>query len=883
MPHRTILIRLQLICALLFLAKVALCQVTISGKVQSDKGEGLGKASISLEEKSTNKIIKYAISDDKGNFAITINSTDTFFIISIKKLNYEFVTQQIKNETASYNFVLAPKVTTLKEVVVKNTAIRQKGDTLSYSVNAFADQKDRSIGDVIAKLPGVEVQPDGKILYQGKPIQKYYIDGMDLLEGKYNLANNNLPFQAVTSVQILENHQPIRVLDSLVPSDRASLNIKLKNPVTVSGSLKAGIGASPLLWDVNLSPMVFNRKLQFIGSYQTNNVGVDVSRELKTLTVENLMEQLENNTDKKDLVEIVALKTPPVSTKRFLDNNSHMITGNFLRKLKQDMELRLNVSYINDYVKQNGQNTTEYFLPTGNVDFNEWVSNKYFSNELRADFTLQKNTPKSYFKNSLRTLVDLNLNRGAVVNNSANVSQQVNTRYRVFSNQFKWITKLGKQLITISSFTAYSRGPQDLYITPGQFMQVLNSNVPFENLQQNTQQEIFQTNNYLEFTKGLGKVTLMAKTGFKYQQQNTNTSILKETVSLKNEFENNINNKLLKLFVTPSFTYKEKSIRANVQMPISMYSLSVSDKMLLQSQQKDVLAFDPTVSVSYDVNNYWQLAMGGAYSNSFQDYDRIFYGYLLQNYRTLMQNNFPIAQNKTVSLNNGIYYRHALKSIFFNLSGRYSATERPYVLEPVINPNGTQQVKANLLNNKITNYSIRGDFSKYASRIKTTFGFDMEYAVNLGNQILQGRLVKSTNKAYRPGLKANIRLSDFWSVDYRTKGEFSKNQLDNRSGESVLSISQLLKLNFFPNKFNFIGITAEHYYNEFATTTNHIFYADVTWRYSLKKQRIDLEAGVTNIFNQQQYITATFTDFYFFKSGFQIRPRQVLASIKWLF
>ena len=67
-------------------------------------------------------------------------------------------------------------------------------------------------------MPGIEVLDDGKILYQGKPINKYYIEGLDLLEGKYNLANKNLPHKEVTKVQVLENHQPIKVLDSLVYS-----------------------------------------------------------------------------------------------------------------------------------------------------------------------------------------------------------------------------------------------------------------------------------------------------------------------------------------------------------------------------------------------------------------------------------------------------------------------------------------------------------------------------------------------------------------------------------------------------------------------------------------------------------------------------------------
>lgn len=873
-----------LLIGLLFVCTENLfCQTVISGKITNDKGEALPQASVTLAEKKSGKIISFAISGSDGAFAITANSNDSFLVLSIKKINCEFVVQTIKNQGGFFPFSLRTKITELKEVTVKNTAIRQKGDTLNFTVNAFADQKDRSIGDVIAKLPGIEVQSDGKILYQGKPIQKYYIDGLDLLEGRYNLANNNLPYQAVSTVQVLENHQPIRVLDSLVPSDRASLNIKLKKPVTVSGSVKAGLGLSPLLWDVNASPMVFTKNLQFIGSYQTNNVGIDVNRELKTLTVENLLEQLENNTEQKTLTEIVPIKTPPVSSRRYLDNNSHLVSGNFLRKLKNQTELRFNFSYINDYVKQNGQNNTVYYLPAGNVDFKESVANKYFSNDWRTDFTIQRNTPKGYLKNSFKTQFENSLNRGAIVNNAVNIGQGFTSRYKVFSNQLKWITSVGKQLITLFSFTAYNEGPQDLSVTPGQFVQVLNNNISFENLQQTILQKNFQTNNYVELTKRLKKIVFMGKVGVKYQQQLTTAKLLKESQPIKNEFENNLKNQLLKVFITPALAYKTSTFQFGLQLPISYYDLAINDRSLAQSQQKRLLAFDPAMNANYEFNNYWQMSLGAGYNNSFQDYDRIAYGYLLQNYRTLLRNNFPIAQNKALSFNNGIYYRHALKSLFLNITNRYSIVQRPYILEPIISPNGTQQIKANPISNKATNLTVRMDASKYASGIKTTFGLDMEYAVNTGKQILQGKLLTSTNRSYRPGMKANVKLASYCSFDYRAKGDFSVNQLEGRDAESVQMLSQLLRLNIFPTPTQFLGITAEHYYNEFATSSRHVFYADLTWRYTLKKQRIDLEANLANVFDQQAYINTSFTDFYFLSNSFTIRPRQLLLSMKWLF
>jgi hypothetical protein len=67
---------------------------------------------------------------------------------------------------------------------VKITApkIKQTGDTISYSVIDFSDKNDRTIGDVLKKLPGVDVTESGQILYQNKPINKFYIEGSDLLQ-----------------------------------------------------------------------------------------------------------------------------------------------------------------------------------------------------------------------------------------------------------------------------------------------------------------------------------------------------------------------------------------------------------------------------------------------------------------------------------------------------------------------------------------------------------------------------------------------------------------------------------------------------------------------------------------------------------------------------
>lgn len=56
------------------------------------------------------------------------------------------------------------------------------GDTLSYLVGAYQEQGDRVIGDVLKRMPGIEVSNDGGIKYNGKAIRKFYVEEMDLLQ-----------------------------------------------------------------------------------------------------------------------------------------------------------------------------------------------------------------------------------------------------------------------------------------------------------------------------------------------------------------------------------------------------------------------------------------------------------------------------------------------------------------------------------------------------------------------------------------------------------------------------------------------------------------------------------------------------------------------------
>lgn len=859
-------------------------QNIISGTVISEDGELLLATNVTITDENK-KLQGFAVTNDKGIFSIKLKKEISGLIfLNARRLGYAPHTEQIENKTQTIELILFSESTVLEEVIIESyRPISQRGDTISYHVGSFAEQKDRSIGDVLSKMPGIDVLPDGRVLYQGRPIEKYYIEGMDLLEGKYNLANSNLPHVAVTSVEILENHQPIQVLDSLVSSDRTSLNIRLKKDVTLTGVANVATGVSPLLWEANVTPMLFKKTQQAIVSYQANNTGIDAERELKTLTLQDLMEQMENTTEKSDMLGIVTPAIPNISGKRFLDNNVHMLTGNFLSKLRNQTEVRLNISYLNDYQQQVGGNLTKYFLPQGDVILEESISNRIFNNDLQANLTIHKNTKESFFKNSFKTQLNWDGQHGMIRAGSTTINQYLQNPYYSFSNQLKWVTPIGGQLFTVYSFINYNRTPQQLSVYPGQFTDVLNSGDEYENIRQQTERDVFQTNNYLEHTKKIKNYTIGTKIGFNIASREVNSQLFRDEVLLEDEFRNGQRGKNYKLYLQPNIAYKYNKWDMNFQLPVSYQGVEITNSYLNKIQENEGVVIAPRFSIRYDWDAYWRSSANIGYNNDFQSSESVLFGYLMNNYRTLQISDYPVERRESTTFNFGLNYRNPIKSLFFSTFYLFYHNINPFLFRNVVQDDGTRLLTVLDKENTLYSHNINTKVSKYFSRIKTTLSLGMDIYLQQGDQLVNTVVVNTTNRNLKPNLKINTRFTEIISMDYGLETNFRSNKTKGLQQQNIFSLSENIKFNIYPKSNQYIGVSMEHHYNDFLADNKHNFYADLLYRYTITKSNIDLEFRLMNILNENTYVNSSFSDFYFYQSVFRIRPRQAMLGIKFSF
>ncbi|MBO0948789.1 carboxypeptidase-like regulatory domain-containing protein [Fibrella forsythiae] len=872
---------------LVLLVSTATAQSVISGKVVDHQRKSLAGIIVTLQPLDGPTITAYAITDYDGRFSIRYTSNQDSILIKATGLAWKPVEKRILNNSQNIVISLDSQPILLKDVNVKPPPILKIGDTLAYSVQEFKSQSDRVIADIIRKLPGVEIEVDGRILYQGKPINKYYIEGLDLLESKYRLANDNLPINAVSQVQIIENHQPIRMLDSLVFSDRAALNIKLKSNIVVTGTAHLGAGISPFLWDTNVTPMVFTRNNQFIASWQANNTGINVSRQLKTISPGTVFNPLQNDDEKKDWVTLQPIATPPFYDTRWLINNVHIGTVNYLKKLANELELRINLSYINDYQQQRGNTSTTFYTQSDTINLNEKKYNQFYFNSIEASLTLQKNNSNKYIKNKFSLKGNWDSQQGLILMNQTLVTQNLSDPFYWLKNEFGTIYKIKRSLINVQSNSSLSRVPQSLLVNPGQFTDLINQGESYDLINQSVLANSFVSDNSASLMKNLSNFTISSVIGFNIESLKVNSSLSSlingETSFLDKRFSNQLNWFKLNTYVKLKTQYSKGAWRLEIDSPLNYYKFSISDTVAGKSQQLNRLVLEPKFNLNFDINSLLAVNSTISYRNRFGEIEDIYYGYLLRTYRTIQRRDVPLQDNKLISSAIGLNYRDPAKATFGSLFYSHSVTTNNLLYSSNVTATGALEYSAIAQANQSFSNLIIGQISKYFPYIKTSIRLKTNWTKLVQEQLVNSQLITISNQSINPECDFFTTINTLVEFQYNYRLSIYSTYFDKATPRNTSQQKHFFKINFHPSKFSTLIIENDFYVNDLTTGPTKNLFTTLLFRQTLSKKKIDFETVWSNIWNTKSIITGTLTSFSYIESSYELRPMQITQKVRFSF
>ncbi len=858
---------ISLICFLVSASAVA--QVNVSGTIiDKESNEPLAGASV-IVKGADGKIKKYVTSKSDGGFAMSLPSI-VGCRLDVAMMSFTKQSIPLDSVTFPLTVELEPGTTLLKEVTVKADRIREQGDTITYHVGSFAQEQDRSIGDVLRRMPGINVESSGKIQYQGEDINKFYIEGSDLLGGKYGIATNGISHEDVGTVEVMENHQPMQVLSGISFSDKAAINLKLKNKAkatwTFHGDAGGGYSWQPegAVWDGELFAMAVMPNFQNITTFKTNNIGEDLSAQSTDFFASR------RGTDLSRYVGVSLPGVPNLSRKRTLFNLSALVSTNALWKLGRG-EVKAQMDYSFNRVTAQAANITTYFLNDGNRIVTEDRDGVDRSHSLSGKFIYELNQKTAFINNTLKTHIDWDDVRLGVTGSLPNDQKASLPDYYV-DNDFKLIKRFnGKHLVTFVSKNEWESLPQNLELRMG------NGG----SLNQRITDHAFYTNESAAYAFSVKGITISLEGGVKGYFRTLNTDMPEEipgaidiVASLGKETTNVLNTNYLTLYATPKFEYWVKRVNFTLSAPVS-FARYTFDKALADRSE---VYFAPSLSLNWKPNNRISLGVRGGTGRSPMDLNLIHPGYVLTNYRSFNRgvDDFYNSTSQNVSAN--LSYKHTRRGVFANAFVMQSWSHIPYTL--------AQQLYGDYVVYSYSSAKNDGQMLMASGNVGKTLDFmrgsaniNGSFSRNESHLMSENQTVNSVGTSWAVGVKINGAPLRWLSFDYRFDFSSSRLAMNGTNASWLGSFENELLLNIMPHKKWEWHVSGEHYRNELtADNFKNVFLLDTKIIYKLNK-RLELSASLNNIFDQRTYNYTTYNQLTSFESQRWLRGRELLISI----
>ena len=263
----------------------------VTGQVLDEKNEPMIAVSVRLLSAADSSLVNGTgtMTDDNGKFTIKdLKRGD--YLVNITFLGYKPVYKPVKllrvQPSASVGTVkMEPDAILLGEAVITAVVppVVAKEDTLEFNADSYKTQPNAVVEDMFKKLPGVEVDDDGKITVQGKEVKKILVDGEEFFTDDPKVASKNLPANMIDKIQVVDRQSDEARFSGVDDGEEETIiNLTVKKGMKQGwfGTAQAGGGTEMAvlngMYELNAmaNRFVDNNQFSILGSLNnTNNQG----------------------------------------------------------------------------------------------------------------------------------------------------------------------------------------------------------------------------------------------------------------------------------------------------------------------------------------------------------------------------------------------------------------------------------------------------------------------------------------------------------------------------------------------------------------------------------------------------------------------------------
>lgn len=858
MPNfRYIFLILHLIVSLHVAADV------LSGRViDGESGEALPGASV-MVKKGDGKMAKFASAKEDGLFTLDLAELPHGGRLEVSMMGYTKRSISLDSLPEPLTVEMYRGAVRLREVAVKAQAIRQQGDTLTFNVASFAQTRDRSIGDVLARMPGIEVSENGKIKYQGEGINKFYIEGRDLLGGRYGLATNNIQHEDVGAVEVMENHQPLQVLAGINYSDKAAINLRLKESSKARwmawGKAAGGYGEGEvgLTGLGELFAMAVKPSYQNITTIKGANTGTRLSGQGL-----DLIDGLGSTSILSPYTSLTLPSTTTLGARRSLFNRSALVSTNNLVKTKRG-ELKANLDYRYDHTTARASDATTYYLSGGNRVIVEERDGRSQAQALDGKVTYEVNAPTTFINYTLQPRAEWSSTR-------LSTTGSVNGNYRLeeptvaLGNSLKVIRRFnGKHLITFTASNSLQSLPQRFHIENEDGL-----------VDQDITQRASLTNAGAAYAFALGPVSVGMEGGLRSFQRFMSSTLKSSPVPMYPGIDNVINTGYNTLHVTPTLGYWAGRVNLSLKLPVSVARYTFDKAMANRSEGY----FSPSLSADWAPNNRLQLRARASAGRSPMNLSMVYTGFIITDPRTIHRGVDEFYNSSSRVLSGSLAYKLPRRGLFADASLVKAWNSVPYTLSQQLSGNTVyysySPAKSNS-NSLVATCSVSKtiDFISGVAAIRGSW-------INNGNTLLsESNAVHSVNSSWNATASLSGTVSQLVGWDCSATMGASRLAMNGSHTPWLSTLTSDVNLTITPTDRLEWHLGASHHLNEIAPEQlKQMILFDTRLVYRLNK-RIELGASLTNILDARRYEYIIYNELTSYRSSRSLRGREFLFTI----
>ncbi|BAO77383.1 carboxypeptidase-like regulatory domain-containing protein [Winogradskyella sp. PG-2] len=880
-------------------------EINVSGSIKDSIGTPLESANVVAINSVTKKLASYSVANNKGRYQLSLEKNANY-TLKVSFLGYKTITEilEITEQSIDFekNFTLYEDNSQLDEVLLTyEMPITVKGDTIVYNADSFKNGTEKKLGDVLKKLPGVEINDDGEIEVEGKRVQKLMVEGKDFFDGDSKLAVENIPSNAIEKVQVLKNFNEVSQLQGVTNNDDSiAINIKLKEgkknfwfgDVTAGGGPDDRYLVHPKLFyyspeksiniitDINnIGEIPFTRRDYFKFTGGLKNLGGTGTT--LNITSDNLgFSLLQNN-----MANEIETKFGAVNFS-YAPSKSLDLSGFFIYSgSKADIEEITTRDYILDNLTE--ETTTSSIqdnkLGLGKISAS-YKPHSNFQLDYDVFLKLSEQEESSRVSSSTatvnNTINELREDNPFSINQNANLYYTLNDK-NIFSAEVQHLWSKENPFYN-ATFLGLGENPS---IAELPFSTVF----PYDTTQEDyglNQDKTINTNkfdakvNYYNVLNNKSNLNFVI--GGTLSRQNFDSSIFQtlddgsSSSFTGDEFNNDVTSNFSDIyagakykFVTGKFTFAPG---------VNLHSYTYNNEQLGEKYEDTQTKLLPNFYANLQFKKSESLRFNYSQTVEYPDINNVAQGYVFNNYNSLFKGNNEIK--------NGLYDIFSLNySSFslFNYTNVLASLRYTKMNDPIKNSLIYQGINSvsTPINSTLTDESLNGIFrwDKTIGKYKVGLSANVSWLNNFNlvdDEITES---ESLTQRYKASVLTNFKKGPNFEVGYQRAISNFTNSGTKNTFYTDMPFAKLEMV--FIKDFSFTSDYSFYNYSDDQQTLNSYSFLNANLYYRKKDSKWEYRLGVKNILNTQSINQNSYNEAFSTTSEYYVQPRYGFLTVKY--